>query len=714
MHGQLSDFTLPITHHTWIFFLVLSIILFAPMLLNKLRIPHIIGLILAGILIGEHGLNILERDSSFELFGKVGLLYIMFLAGLELDMEGLMKNRTKGIIFGLLTFFVPFAITQWSCMELLGFDLWKSMLISSIFGAHTLLTYTIVGRYGQTRHPSVVISIGGTIVSLTLSLLFLAGIAGNFSPENGWSFWGLFVAKFIAYTAFIVYVYPRLTKWFFSNYDDNILQYIFVLALIFLSSALAELAGLEDIFGAFMAGLVINRLVPSLSPLMNRIEFVGNALFIPYFLIGTGMLINLRLLYEHPDIFWIIIVFIVVATVTKWLAAFIMQKAFGMSKSGRQMMFGMTNAHAACALAMLMAGTHIDIDLNTAGIQPLIGDNVLNAMIILILVSSIISSVYTEKAARSLALSDKANPKRLKEENILVTYANPHTVEHLTNMALLMHQPKAGCQLIGLHVTFDDSDPRRRVQAHKNLEKATEIAASVDVQMVTINRVSTNIVTGIVHTMIEREATDLVLGLHHKTNLSEKFWGNLTDNLLHAMHRQLVVVRLMMPTNTLHRIVVAVPPKAEYESGFYKWIDRLCNVADQLSCSIIYYCHPGTNSILVRHMEKAHTNINFKTRDLMHWDDVYQIDKVLREDDLLVLVTARESAISYDKSFSQLPSQVDSYFKSINLLIIYPDQYGTPEEETTFTDPRHSMVNRQQLLSVNTLFKKNQINREEV
>ncbi len=713
MHGHLLDFTLPITHHTWIFFLVLSIILFAPMLLNKLRIPHIIGLILAGILIGEHGLNILERDSSFELFGKVGLLYIMFLAGLELDMDGLIKNRTKGIIFGLLTFFVPFFITQWSCMELLDFDMWKSMLISSIFGAHTLLTYTIVGRYGQTRHPSVVISIGGTIVSLTLSLLFLAGIAGNFSPHGGFSFWGLFALKFVGYMAFVMYVYPRITKWFFSNYDDNILQYIFVLALIFLSSALAELAGLEDIFGAFMAGLLINRLVPTLSPLMNRIEFVGNAIFIPYFLIGTGMLINLRLLYQKPEILWIIVVFIVIATITKWLAAFVMQKSFAMTKAGRQMMFGMTNAHAACALAMLMAGTHIDIDLVTEGVQPLIGDNVLNAMIILILVSSIISSVYTEKAARSLALSDKASPKRLQEENILVTYANPHTVEHLTNMALLMHQPNSGRQLIGLHVTFDDSDPQRRVQARKNLEKATEIAASVDVPMVTVNRVSTNVVTGIVHTMTEREATDLVLGLHHKTSLSEKFWGNLTDNLLHAMHRQLVVVRLVAPANTLHRIIVAVPQKAEYESGFFKWIDRLCNVADQLSCSILYYCHPDTNSVLVRHMEKTHSNITFKTRDLTHWDDLYQLDKVLREDDLLVLVTARESAISYDKSFTQIPNQVDTYFKDNNLLIIYPDQYGTPEEETTFSDPRHYMVNRQQLVKVNTLFKKIHSNREE-
>ncbi len=691
MHSTADLFNLPITNHTWIFFLVLIIILLTPMLLNKLKIPHIIGMILAGVLIGEHGLNLLVRDESFELFGQVGLLYIMFLAGLELDMDGMMKNRAKSIIFGLLTFLIPFVITIAACMYIIHYSVWVSTLIGAIFGAHTLLTYTIVGRYGQTKHPSVIISIGATVIALFVSLIVLAGIAGHFSPEDGFTYWLKFVLKFIGYMVIVIYGFPRLTRWFFERYEDSILQYIYILALLFLSAALAEIAGLEAIFGAFMAGLVINPMIPHLSPLMNRIEFVGNALFIPYFLIGVGMMINLRLLFVDPATFWVIILLIVVATGGKWLAAWVGQKWFHFNSASRMMFFGMTNAHAACALAMLLVGTHIEI----APGQMLIGEDILNAMIILILVSSIISSLATENAARRLALSEQSKAGVIhdnEEQRILVSYSNPQTVEPLTQLAILLHRPNDNKELIGLHVSSDTSkDPRKRLNAKHILDKATKLAAAVDIPMSTLNRVSTNIITGVIHTTTEFNASDILIGLHQKSKMSDRFWGNFTDNLLSRVQRQIMVVRPVGVINNIERIVVAVPAQAEFEHGFSKWIDRLVSISEQLSCKVHIYLLEETKQCIETYLKDNHADFKPTYELITKWRDLYNREELAKENELMVVISARKGSLSYESSFEEIPAQIDKYQKKSSLLILYPDQFGMSENYTTFIDPMHNL-----------------------
>lgn len=691
MHSTADLLSLPITNHTWIFFLVLLIILLTPMLLNKLRIPHIIGMILAGVLIGEHGLNLLVRDGSFELFGQVGLLYIMFLAGLELDMEGMIKNRTKSIIFGLLTFVIPFILSIVCCMYLIHYSFWVSTLIGAIFGAHTLLAYTIVGRYGQIKHPSVVISVGATVIALFISLIVLAGIAGHFSPEDGFYYWLKFFLKFVGYMLIVIYGFPRLTKWFFERYQDNILQYIYILALLFLSAGLAEIAGLEGIFGAFMAGLVINRMIPHLSPLMNRIEFVGNALFIPYFLIGVGMMINLRLLFVDPATLWVITLLIVVATGSKWLAAWAGQKLFRFDSASRMMFFGMTNAHAACALAMLLVGTHIEVSPG----QMLIGEDILNAMIILILVSSIISSLATENAARRLALCKQSETGVIhdqEEQRILISYSNPQTVEPLTQLAILLHQPNDKKELIGLHVSSDTSkDPRKRLTAKHILDKATKMAAAVDIPMFTLNRVSTNIITGVVHTTTEFNASDILIGLHQKSKMSDRFWGNFTDNLLSLIQRQIMVVRPVGVINNIERIVVATPSQAEFEHGFSKWIDRLVSISEQLSCKVHMHLMDETKKCIEAYLRETHADFKPTFQKINKWDDLYNRDDLVKENELMVIISARKGSLSYDNSFEELPEQIDQYLKKSSLLILYPDQFGMSENYTTFIDPMHNL-----------------------
>ena len=348
--------TFPVTDPIWIFFIVLIIILFAPIILGKLKIPHIIGMILAGIAIGEHGLNILERDSSFELFGQVGLYYIMFLAGLEMDMEDFRKNKVKGLVFGLLTFIIPMALGIWTSISLLGYSMVTSVLLSSMYASHTLVAYPIVSRYGLSRQRSVNITIGGTAVTVTLALVILAVISGMYKGTVDSLYWISLVVKVTLLSAAIVFLVPVLGRWFFRKYDDAVMQFIFVLALVFLGGGLMSLAGMEGILGAFLVGMVLNKLVPKVSPLMNRLEFVGNALFIPYFLIGVGMIIDLRSFVAGGEAMKVAVVMTVVATLSKWLAAFFTQKIYGMSRNERKMMFGLSNAQAAATLAAVLIG----------------------------------------------------------------------------------------------------------------------------------------------------------------------------------------------------------------------------------------------------------------------------------------------------------------------------------------------------------------------
>ena len=688
---------LPVANPTWIFFLVLMIILFAPILLGRLRIPHIIGMILAGVVVGKYGLNILERDSSFELFGKVGIYYIMFLAGLEMDLENLKKNIAKALVFGVLTFGIPFGIGMWVGMSVLGFSMGASILLSCIFASHTLVSYPIVGRYGMARHDSVSISIGGTMFALTVSLFILAGVSGLYRGELDSGSWILFVVKCIAYCAFVFLVFPKFARWFFRKYEDNVMQYIFVLSLVFLSAALAEFAGLEGIFGAFLAGLVLNRLIPHVSPLMNRTEFVGNALFIPYFLIGVGMLINLGSLFSGMETLKVVVVMLLVATLTKWLAAWLTQKIYRMTGTARQMMFGLSNAHAAGALAMVMVGTKIEV----APGEFLMNEGMLNGVVVMILFSCIVSSMVTEHAARAMALAEENGEMDMtcgkEDERLMVSIANPETVEPLVNMALMMRNPKSKKELLAVtvEVEYDEAKKQAKLaQRRKSLEHAARIASAVDVPMKTRCRLSTNAATGILNTASEMNATEIVLGLHHKHGLLDSFLGSFAQSILKGTHRQLMIVKCLMPVNTMRRIMVAVPPKAEYESGFYKWVERISRIGGQLGCRVHFWAHPDTIQRINGYVNRFHSNLRVEFTVMDDWDDLLLMSSKVAYDHLTVIVSARKGAISYQSSFEELPNQITRYFSNSSLILIYPDQLGDPLENYTFSSPRSQAENR--------------------
>jgi len=509
--------------------------------------------------------------------------------------------------------------------------------------------------------------------------------------------WILFIGKCVGYCAFVFIVFPRFARWFFRTYEDNVMQYIFVLALVFLSAALAELAGMEGIFGAFLAGLVLNRLIPHVSPLMNRTEFVGNALFIPYFLIGVGMLINLGALFNGGDTIKVVIVMVVVATLTKWVAAWFTQLIYRMSSASRQMLFGLSNAHAAGALAMVMVGTKIEVEPGVF----LMNDDMLNGVVIMILFSCIISSVVTEHAARTMALAEENGEMEMtrgkEDERMMVSIANPETVDPLVNMALMMRDPKSKKELLAVtvEVEYDEAKKQAKLaQRRKSLERAARIASAVDVPMKTRCRLSTNAATGILNTASEMNATEIVLGLHHKHGLLDSFLGSFAQSILKGTHRQMMVVKCLIPANTMRRIMVAVPPKAEFEAGFYKWVERVARIGGQLGCRVHFWAHPDTMQRIQGYMNKFHGSVRVEYSPMDDWDDLLMISNQVAFDHLMVIVCARKGAISYHPSFEELPEQITKYFSNNSLMLIYPDQLGDPLENFTFSSPRSQSENR--------------------
>ena len=680
----------PITDPTLIFFVVLLMILLSPIIMGRLRIPHIIGMVLAGVLVGKYGLNILGRDASFELFGRVGLFYIMFLAGLEMDMEGLKKNRNRVVVFGMLTFLIPFAMTYFMGVSLLGYLPLASLLLAAIMASNTLIAYPIVGRYGLTRHTSSTLSVGSSMMALFMALIVMASIVNSFHGNGGILFWLLFILKFVAYCVGLIMVIPRVTRWFLRRYSDAVMQFIFILAIVFLSAALSDAVGLEGIFGAFMSGLILNRFVPKVSPLMNRIEFTGNALFIPYFLIGVGMLINVRLLFAGSKILWVVFCIVFFGTLGKAVAAYLAARIFRLSWLAGHMMFGLTSAHAAGAIAMVMVGRRLEV----APGQYLFGDEVLNGIVIMILFTCVISTVITERAAQRLRLQEKEDQnmmKNLDDEKILIPVKYPEYSDNLITMATLMRNPRLKRELVALNVVYDDVNMRHnQAEGQRLLDHLCHLASASDVPMVTQVRVAANIANGIKHAFKEFQASEILMGLHFHKEINRSFWGEFTRSLYNGLSRQIIVTRILQPLNTIRRIQVAIPSRAEFEPGFYRWLERLARMAGNLECRIAFHGRNETLQLVNEFIRNRFPSVRAEYEEMAHWKELPTLGSQVREDHLFVIVTARKGTISYKTAMERLPEELNKFIKGKTIMIIFPDQYGSEMDDMTFAQPQHT------------------------
>lgn len=676
------DLSLPIVQPVPVFTIVLFVIFFAPLLFNKIKIPGIIGLIVAGILLGPKGFYILENDTALKLFGKVGLLYIMFLAGLEIDLKEFKKNSNKSLVFGALTFAIPmilgYAASYYFLYEYLDISITgvafsdkiveASILLASMFASHTLLVYPIVSRYGLLKNESVTVAVGGTIITDTLALLVLTVMISSTAGSLDSNFWLRLGVSLVLYSAIVFIIFPWISRWFFRKVEsEGVYQYIYTLAIVFSSAMLAEAAGIEAIIGAFSAGLALNRLVPHSSALMNRIEFIGNALFIPFFLISVGMLVDYRVLFSGTEALIIAAVMIVVANVAKFAAAYITQKIYGYNANQRNIIFGLSNAQAAATLAAVLIAYDIG----------LLNDAVLNGTILMILVTCLISSLVAERASKKQATLEATEVVKIPEspEKIMVPISNPENVDRLIDFAILIYEPKTRQPIYPLAIIKDDSDVEEQlIVSKKMLDKVMIQGAASNISMQMISRVDLNFAGGIVRAAKELSITDLVLGWNGKITTAEFVFGSVLDQILMQTNKSVYVTKIIHPVSTIKKIILAVPPDAHLEYGFDHWIRNIKRLAKQTSADIKCMAPKDLQAVLRNKINVLKPSVGISFKDFEDWEDFLDLSREMNQDDLFVVVKARADGPSYNKSFDKIPKFLARYFEHISFVVIYPEQ----------------------------------------
>lgn len=665
-----EQFQLPLQNPVLIFSLILAIILLAPILLQRIRIPGIIGLIVSGIIIGPAGLNILEKSLFVDVFSTIGLLYIMFIAGLELDLNEFKATRNKSILFGFLTFTIPLGVGFPVCHYLLGFDFNASLLTASMFATHTLVTYPIVSRLGVSKNRAVAITVGGTILTDTAVLILLAVILGSHQGGLTQEFWIRLGISLVLFSAFMFLVIPRIAKWFFRKLEsERHSHYIFVLSVVFFSAFLAEIAGLESIIGAFVAGLALNKLIPSSSALMNRIEFIGNSLFIPFFLISVGMIVDLSVIMSGPMALIIAGALTVVAIFGKWAAAFLTQMIFGFTKGERKLIFGLSSAHAAATLAVILVGYK-------AGI---LDDNILNGTVILILITCVVASFATESAVKMIVRDsdddeDLGLNSRLNSEQILIPIANLVNIDKVLDFAVLIKEKKSLNPLAILTVVPNtDEAGKTIIKAKQGLEKFIMETTAADTQANVMATIDHNPASGISRTSKEIMADIILLGWPQKTGFLEKLIGDKMESILQNTNKTLFICDFQIPLVNHKQLFLIVPPNAEFEDGFALWVSKVAKLSVELSIPINLNCTEETQKAIRSFAKTNKINLTFSFYPFKEWEDFLILSRQITVSDLIIMVSARRGYISHVGHLDKIPSKLERHFTKNNKMVIYPE-----------------------------------------
>lgn len=675
------DFTLPLADPVLKFLLILLIILAAPLLLNKLRIPHLLGLIIAGAIIGPHGFNLVLRDSSIILSGTAGLLYIMFLAGLEIDMADFKRNSTKSLAFGMYTFLIPMILGTVVGIWVLRFNVLTSVLLASMFASHTLIAYPIISKLGISKNKAVSITVGGTMITDTLALLVLTIIVGMATGQVNDMFWIRLGVSILIFALIVLFGFPFIGRWFFKHVHDNISQYIFVLVMVFLGSFLAQVAGMEAIIGAFLSGLALNRLIPQSSPLMNRVEFVGNAIFIPFFLLGVGMLIDYRTFFTSFETIKVGLIMIIVATAAKYIAAWMTQKTFHLSTDQRSVIFGLSNAQAAATLAAVMVGYNVitGTDANGEPIR-LLNESVLNGTILMILVTCTIASFAAQKGAHNIAaqdISDKEENKK-ESEHILIPVSNEETVEELVNLSLAIKSPQNKNGLFALKVIDNHhSDEKALKQSRRVLQTAVNTAAATDTRMKDLLRYDLSVSNAIASVVKEREITDLVVGLHKEKDIPAAFLGHIVESVLAESSVSTFIYKPAQPISTVRRHLIIIPELAEKEIGFNQIIFRLRNVTQNTGAATVFYGSEATLNALKKLLAKKSGEACYI--EFNDWDDFLIVFRDIKPDDTMWIILSRKEGLSYAPAMARIPKYLNKYFQANSFVLAYPVQAGMNE-----------------------------------
>jgi len=685
-----QEFDRPFQNPVLVFSVILFIILLSPIMLRKLKIPAIIGLIISGVFIGPHGLNILEQNSAVKLFSTIGLLYIMFIAGLELDLKEFQRNKNKSLVFGLLTFLIPLTFGFPVCYYLLGYDFTASLLISSMFSTHTMVSYPIVSKFGISKNEAVAITVGGTILTDTAVLILLAIILSSNSGGLSMAFWIQLIASLAVFSGIMFWIIPKITAWFFQRLEsEKTSHYIFVLSIVFLASFLAELAGVEPIIGAFVAGLSLNKLIPYSSVLMNRIEFIGNAIFIPFFLISVGMLVDISVLLNGPTAVIIAVTLSVVALIGKWLAATATSSIFRYSADQRNLIFGLSSSHAAATLAVILVGFQTGI----------IDENALNGTILLILVTCLTASLVTENTSRKILTSEKDEPvieyPVHDSEHIMIPIANLDSMETLLEFAVFVKNKKSKNPITILSVVPNDEEAEKNlVKAKNNLQHLVKMALSSETKVNVIATIDHNIAGGIIRASREEMTDTIMIGWPRKTRLIERFIETKTASIISRTSKAVYICHFERSLVTHNKIVVVCPPLGELEPGFEIWLPKLSTLSKELSLNVFCYCNAVTKTAIQDFFRHRKHNSGFKYSEKFDLADLHLLQSLVETNDLLIYIAARRTSVSYENCMDNIQEKLEKHFPVLSKIILYPRTHHIDSKFSEYGDINPEPLNQ--------------------
>lgn len=670
----------PVTDPILVFTIIMLCILVAPVFSARLRIPDLVLLLGFGALFGPNGFHVLERNTAVTLLGSIGLLYIMFLAGIEIDLHRFILNYKRSLVFGLLTFIIPQSLGTLAGRYVLGMSWPASLLMASMFASHTLLAYPLASRIGISRSEPVVITVGATIITDTLALMILAVIADSTRgiPLNP-GFWATIGFGMLILTVLIWKGIPLAARWFFQRVtEENNAQFLFVIVTVCGCAYLSHFARMEPIIGAFLAGAAFNRLIPENSPLMSRVTFAGNTLFIPFFLISVGMLMDVRAMLTGPRSWLVVATMVIMVVMTKYAAAEITRRVFRYSRASGQVMFGLSVVQAAATLAAVVVGYNLNI----------FDEAVLNGAIAMILVTCPLGAWMVARYGRRMAAEEP--PQSVSgsmEQRLLVPVANPESAIRLLDMAFMLRNTDRPGGIYPLNIALDHGNTDAAVaQGEKLLGLCMAHAASADIPVSLEMRVAVNVSDGIIHAVRELRSSMVVTGWSDKQSTSIRIFGTVMHHLTEKCPSRLLFCRLIRPLNTTGRLMVLFPPLSSRRRNLSALIRDIKMLAQRIGSELRIYAMENEAFLLEALIQKARPSCRLSSAEAGTWEKLQQsFFAEIKPDDMIVLPVDRRNGILWTPAFEYLPERITERFPEVNLLVAYPS-LPVFDEETGVDD----------------------------
>ncbi|ADO83787.1 cation:proton antiporter [Ilyobacter polytropus] len=693
--------SLPIHDPVLIFAIVMSSVLVAPLFAQKLKLPGIVGLIAAGLIVGPHTFGILENDRTIDLLGTIGLLYIMFEAGLEINLGEVKKNKHHSILFGLLTFSVPLVMGILSGVYILKMNLMASVLMASLFSSHTLISFPIVSKLGLSKKSSVSTTIGATIITDTLAFLVMIVVIASNQGNLGVYFWIKLFSLSTLYVALTGLYLPRLTRWFFRNYssESGVEEYVFVIAVLFILAHLSHMIGLEPVIGAFLAGLVLNTLIPEKSTLMNRVQFIGSSMFIPFFLISVGMIIDVSHFFTGTGALKISLTMITVAILSKYLAAVGFGNKVKLKKSETNLMFAMSVNQAAATLAVVMIGYRVGI----------FNEDILTGSIMMIVSTCFLGTIFTEKYAKEVMLDEQTNYKvssDVKTDRILIPVSEANNLKDLIEFAFLIKKKGSHEPLYPLTVAIDGQDVERQIlEGERFLAKVVTHANSLQKSVIPLNRIDINVSNAITKVIKEYRISKVIINWNNIKKSHNRVFSKVIDQSVKKSNVSIYITRIIHPVGITENMFLIVPPLINRQIGFVDEFYSIIKMALSINSKLVIISDEPTKGELQKIILKNTSNLNYEFKTLNSWKVIEEnLSGIIKDSDMIIQIMAKQGQLAWRLTFDRLPNKLVEKFVNNNLIAVYPSTNCNGEEECSYENTKGDISIIRRLSKNNFLF----------